>query len=351
MIAIAAGMGVARACTGITVRAKDGSIVFARTLEFAQDLQSNIVILPRGQQLVGTSPTGKPGLHWTSKYGVVGVNAFGLPITLDGTNEPGLSVGLFYFPGYADYQAVTAANFERSLAPWELGTYLLGTCASVEEAVQAANNIVVGKAVLAQMGMVPPAHFIVSDATGHCAVLEYLDGELHVRQNPLGVFTNSPSFDWHVTNLGNYVNLGVNNVPRLDLNGVAVHGLGQGSGMLGLPGDFTPPSRFVRAVAFSKAALPVHNAREAVLQAFHLLNQFDIPPGAARGVEQGQTVSDYTQWTAAADLANRRYYFRTFHNSQIRMIDLKKVNFAVPRVQTVSMHGEEVIQDVTDLAK
>ena len=96
--------------------------------------------------------------------------------------------------------------------------------------------------------------------------------------------SNSPTFDWHMTNLSNYVNMTVNNVPKFDVDGKAIKGLGQGSGMLGIPGDFTPPSRFVRAVAFSKSALPVETAREAVLQAFHILNQFDIPKGAARGI-------------------------------------------------------------------
>src|SRR6266436_5193597 len=115
------------------------------------------------------------------------------------------------------------------------------------------------------------------------------------------------------------------NKEKVDLAGKQIKGLGQGSGMLGLPGDFTPPSRFVRAVAFSKSALPVENAKDGVLQAFHLLNQFDIPKGAARGAEHGKEVSDYTQWTIAADLKNLRYHFRTYDNSRIRMVNLKAV--------------------------
>ena len=95
--------------------------------------------------------------------------------------------------------------------------------------------------------------------------------------------SNSPTFDWHMTNLSNYVTMTDKNVAKIDLAGKEIKGLGQGSGMLGLPGDFTPPSRFVRAVAFSKSALPVEKAEDGVLQAFHILNQFDIPKGAARG--------------------------------------------------------------------
>ncbi len=121
--------------------------------------------------------------------------------------------------------------------------------------------------------------------------------------------------------------------------------------MLGLPGDFTPPSRFVRAVAFSKSALPVDTAREGVLQAFHILNQFDIPKGAARGVEDGHMVADYTLWTSVSDLTNRRYYYRTFENSRIRMVDLKAVDLKGKDIRTISMQGGEQIEDVTAQGK
>jgi choloylglycine hydrolase len=198
---------------------------------------------------------------------------------------------------------------------------------------------------------VPPAHFILTDAAGNCAVLEYIGGELKVHANPFGVMSNSPSFDWHVTNLANYINLTVTNVPPIEIDGRQVKSFGQGSGMLGLPGDFTPPSRFVRAVAFSSTALPVDSARVGVLQAFHILNQFDIPKGAARGKENGQTVADYTLWTSAADLANLRYYFRTYENSCIRMVDLKAVDLNAGQIKTISMQGEEQIEDLSGAAK
>ncbi len=342
---------LATACTGITLHPKDGSIIFGRTLEFAMDMKSNIIVVPRGRDYVGTVPGDQPGLRWTTKYGIVGTNAFEMPVTLDGLNEQGLCVGLFYFPGYAKYNAVKPADFGNTLAPWELGVYLLGTCSNVNEAVLAAKKVLVGPTVQKDMGIVPPAHYIVTDAGGKCVVLEYIDGELKVHANPLGVMSNSPSFDWHLTNLSNYVNLTVSNVPQVDVGRKKIPGLGQGSGMLGLPGDFTPPSRFVRAVAFAQSAVPVGSAREGVLQAFHILNQFDIPRGAARGIENGHEVADYTQWTAVSDLTNRRYYFRTFDNSRIRMVDLKHVDLDAKQIKIISMQGSEQIEDVSGQAK
>src|SRR5262249_51828401 len=91
----------ASSCTGITIKPKDGSVVVARTLEFAADLKSNVIVVPRGNEFVGSTSGGKPGLRWKNQYSLVGANAFDQPITVDGLNEKGLQVGLFYFPGYA----------------------------------------------------------------------------------------------------------------------------------------------------------------------------------------------------------------------------------------------------------
>jgi choloylglycine hydrolase len=341
----------APACTGITIRPKDGSIIFARTLEFALDIKSNIILVPRDKEFIGTAPGDKRGLRWKTKYGTVGANAFDLPVTVDGLNEKGLSVGLFYFPGFAKYQDVKAGDVGKALAPWELGSFLLGTCADAKEAVAASKSVRVGESVQKDMGFVPPVHYIVTDASGGSVVLEYIDGELKIHANPLGVMSNSPTFDWHMTNLSNYVTMSAKNVEKIDLAGKKIKGLGQGSGMLGLPGDFTPPSRFVRAVAFSQTALPVEKARDGVLQAFHILNQFDIPKGAARGIEHGNEVADYTQWTSAADLKNLRYYFRTFDNSHIRMVDMKAVHFDAKEINTILMKGEEQIEAVPGTGK
>ena len=350
LCSLAASNQPAVACTGIRIKPNDGSVIAARTLEFAANLESNVIVIPRAVESAGTAPGDKPGLRWKSKYGSVGANGFNLPAIVDGLNEKGLGIGLFYFPGYAKYQSVKEEDVGKAIAPWELPAYLLGNCATVKEAVDAARNVRVGEVVQKNMGLVPPCHYIVNDASGQCVVLEYVSGELKIHDNPLGVITNSPTFDWHITNLRNYVNLTVNNVPAVDIAGIKLPSFGQGSGMLGLPGDFTPPSRFIRAVAFSQSALPVATAHEGVLQAFHILNQFDIPKGAARGVDNGKEVADYTLWTSVSDLTNLRYHFRTFNNSRIRMIDLKKMDLDAKEIKTVSMAGEEVIEDLSSKA-
>ena len=344
------GFQSAQACTGIRLIAADGTVVYARTLEFAVDIHSDVITVPRGYARIGSTPDGKEGLKWKAKYASVGANGLGMPFIFDGLNEKGLAIGLFYFPTTAGYMPYSAADAGKTIAPWEMGSWILDNFATVEEVKANASKIVVAEVVFKDWGFVPPVHYVVHDASGKSIVIEYVGGKLNVYENPLGVMTNSPTFDWHMTNLRNYVNFSLTNVPPVQLGPVKLVPFGQGSGMLGLPGDFTPPSRFVRAVAFSQSVLPSKTGTDAVLQAFHVLNNFDIPKGALREHEKddhGNIVADYTLWTSANDLKAKRFYFRTYQNSQIRMVDLTKMNLDAKDITKVSMQGDEVIKSLT----
>lgn len=160
-----------------------------------------------------------------------------------------------------------------------------------------------------------PLHYIVYDKTGKSIVIEPLAGKLVVYDNPLGVMSNSPTFDWHMTNLRNYIALSPRNVPPVKIAGIELKQLGQGSGMLGLPGDFPPPSRLVRAAIFSQTAVPSPNAEEGIYQVFHILNNFDIPVGVAQEKDDKSKIhTDYTMLTVAHDPQNLRYYWRTYND-------------------------------------
>ena len=339
----------AQACTGIRLIAEDGTVVHARTMEFAIDIHSDVMMVPRGYARVGTTPDGKEGLKWKAKYASVGANGVGLPVLFDGLNEKGLAAGTFYFPTSAGYMPYTAADAGKTIAQWEVGSWILENFASVEEVKANIGNIVVPAVVFSGWGFAPEAHYIVHDASGKSIVIEYVGGKLNVYDNPLGVMTNSPTFDWHMTNLRNYLNFSMTNAPPVQLGSVKLLPTGQGSGMLGLPGDFTPPSRFVRAVAFSQSVLKPKTGDDAVLEAFHVLNQFDIPKGAAREHEKdahGNILADYTIWTSANDLKAKRFYFRTYENSQIRMVDLMKMNLDAKDITKISMKGAESIKSL-----
>jgi choloylglycine hydrolase len=351
-LAVAAlfGAQAAEACTGIRLIARNGDVVFARTLEFAIDINSEVIMVPRGFARTGTAPGGRPGMRWTSRYATLGANGEGLPYIFDGLNEKGLAVGTFYFPTTAGYQAFSPANARRTLAPWEVGSWLLENFATVEEVRRNIANVLVADVIFPAWGFTPPVHYIVNDASGKSIVIEYIAGKLHVHDNPLGIMSNSPSFDWHMTNLRNYVNFSLTNPDPVKIGGVTLKPLGMGAGMLGLPGDFTPPSRFVRAAAFATSVDPGRTGDAAVLEAFHVLNNFDIPKGAAREDhkdEHGNVLADYTVWTSANDLARKRFLFRTYDNSQIRSVELMKLDLNAKSIIRFSMKGKEQIQTLT----
>ena len=347
MVVLAASLPVS-ACTGLMVKAQDGSIVRARTMEFGSALKSDIIVVPRGYHFAAAEGAAE-GLAWNGKYAFVATNPLGMPSAVDGVNEKGLSGGIFYFPGYASFPKPSPDK--KTLGPWDAVTYALSTATTAEEAAQAVINVGVSSFVVKDWGITPPTHYLFTDASGKSVVLEFTASGATVYQSPLGVVTNSPAYNWHMTNLANYVGL-TDMAPSPEQFGpVMVSAFGQGAGMRGLPGDFTPPSRFVRAVAFSTTALPSPTAQDAVLTAFHLLNNFDIPKGSTRSLANGKQTSEYTEWTSAADVTNRRFYVRTFQDSSIRMVDLMRCNLEAKDIVTIKLDQVEKINDLTPAGK
>ncbi len=338
------------ACTGIMLKMKDGAIVHGRTLEFGMPVDSSVAVIPRGQVFTGQTPNGD-GLTYTVKYGATGIVAFGNPRLLDGVNEAGLAAGTFYFATFAGYSAVTPENQNKGLSPADFPNWLLTQFGSVDEVRKAVESgaVVITPTVLDGWGPVaPPFHYVVYDKTGASLVIEPVGGKLVLHDNPLGVMTNSPSFDWHMTNLRNYIALNPRDVPPIKIDGDTFKALGQGTGMLGLPGDFTPPSRFIRAAVFSATAIPADNAGKGIDQVFHILNNFDIPVGVSRDVVQGVVYSDYTQMTVARDPEGQRYYYKTYDDQTIRMVDLKALDLNAKTIRQFSTSSEQPVVNMTE---
>jgi len=336
-------------CTGIFLKTDQNRHVYARTLEFGQDLQSKILFMPRNYTLRGATPAGEnTGLEWQTKYAAIGTNAFDENHFIDGVNEVGLAGGLFYFPGFAEYQIVNEQDYAQSLPIWQLLTWILTNFSTVCEVKNALPSVLVSATVFPPLNEVVPAHLIVHDTLGNSIVVEYTNGQLHIHDNPLGVITNSPNFEWHMTNLRNYIHLSpVNSAPRITA-GLTLKQLGQGSGMLGLPGDFTPPSRFVRAVAYQQASPLVATELEGVYQAFHILNNFDIPYGAVRDASGDL---EYTPWTSVTDLHNKIFYWRTHKNFQLQKVELMTLDLNAVEPLKIAMNRTEKIHNATNTLK
>ena len=332
--AVAATLSVlanaAMACTGITLIARDGTVVFGRTLEWgAFDLNSRLVIVPRGHEFRSLGPDDSPGRVWTATYGVVGLDAVEKDFVVDGMNEKGLAVNVFYHPGYAEYQDYDPAKAESTLGSLDVAQYLLTTTATVEEARRAMAEVSVVGVVEPSIGLAPPIHLIVTEPGGAAIVIEFANEEVQIFDAPLGVITNSPTYDWHMTNLRNYVNLSPVALPGKEIGDLDFKPLGGGSGMIGLPGDFTPPSRFVRAVAFAKTARPTADGPETMYEVFRILDNFNVPLGAAEGegASKIEGMRSATIWTTAYDTRNLVMHYHTMHNRRVRQVDLKQIDF------------------------
>lgn len=344
----------ADACTGITLKSDDGAVVYGRTLEWgAFDLKSRAVVIPRNVSFTGKTPDRRPGYQWKSRYGAVGIDVLEKMIVADGMNEKGLAVGLFYHPGYASYQAYMKNRDTKTICPTDVPQYILTQFATVDEVREGMKEIRVVPVVEPALGFSVPAHYIVTDLSGKAIVIEYLNGQCVIVDNPIGVLTNAPDFRWHMTNLRNYINLSPVALPGKKIGNINFKPLGAGSGMIGLPGDFTPPSRFVRAVAFSKTARPTQSGEEATYEVFRILDNFNVPVGAVEGTGDSAVseMRSATVWTSVSDTRSRCFYYHTQHNRRVRKIDLKAIDFAALgrniRYQALDKEKKQDLEDIT----
>ncbi|MBT8453460.1 MAG: choloylglycine hydrolase family protein [Deltaproteobacteria bacterium] len=330
-------------CTGLALTAKDGGTVQGRTMEWgAFDFESTIMVTPRGTEFQGETPDGINGLKWKAKYGAIGVTAVQLPLYCDGMNDQGLVVSMLFMAHLVDWEPYDPKLASQSVSGTYLGNWLLTNCASIEDVKTELPKIRVVPVPLAALGGMPtPVHFLITDASGKSVVVEYTDHERHIYDNPVGVLTNNPTFPWHLTNLSNYI--GLHTAPNLGfkLGDYQVNPQGTvGSGMIGLPGDYSPPSRFVKVAALRNTVTELDTSERAVEEVFRILNNFDIPLGAVDSEERNRIMGD-TQWTTCYDSQEMLFYFRTCFNHRIRVVDLKAIDFTSGEVREQPLEAEK----------
>jgi len=341
------------ACTGISLTSSDGGVVVARTVEWAlgDATHDRLVLFPRGKEYAALTPEGNNGYQWKGRYGFISVTGYEQDYGPDGMNEEGLYVGMYYFPGFADFAKFEPADVKRSVSVGDFMQWMLSSFKTVAEVRQNIDKLKVVNVEDPRFGGAPlPFHWKVADASGDCIVIEIVKGgEVKVYDAFLGVITNSPDYAWHLTNLRNYI--GITTTPRqpLTLGGVQLAPFGGGSGLIGLPGDFSPPSRFVRAAALTASVRPLAKSEDAVFEAFRILDSFNIPVGVTAPANKlPKDITSATQITTVSDLKNRVVYFHTMNNRQVRKIDLSKIDFAKIKQQAVGQ-GDHRAQEVKEL--
>ena len=340
-------------CTSIFLKTNDGGHVYARTMEFGAPTKSALVLFPRGLSFEGIGVDGNPGsgIKWISKYAVIGTNGFGLPNLYDGMNEGGLAGGLLNAPNYAEYQHPTAEESCRSIAPQQLLIYVLSNFATVAEVKEGLARILVNSSPFKEWGGVPRCHMTLHDLEGQSIVVEYLKGELVITDNPLGVMTNDPPIAWHLANLGNYGSICTPDAKTLTVNGEVFSPSSSGQGTMGLPGSFLSSDRFVRASLYvSKAPINVTMA-EQMNVAWHIMNNFDIPPGAlplASGGAYGGGVGGYetTEWTSVADIKGGYYYLKSYESQAMQSLGFKDFDLEAKEMKTFALRIEPLVERV-----
>ncbi|EOT2916948.1 choloylglycine hydrolase [Clostridium perfringens] len=315
-------------CTGLALETKDGLHLFGRNMDIEYSFNQSIIFIPRNFKCVNKS--NKKEL--TTKYAVLGMGTIfdDYPTFADGMNEKGLGCAGLNFPVYVSYSKEDIEG-KTNIPVYNFLLWVLANFSSVEEVKKALKNANIVDIPISENIPNTTLHWMISDITGKSIVVEQTKEKLNVFDNNIGVLTNSPTFDWHVANLNQYVGLRYNQVPEFKLGDQSLTALGQGTGLVGLPGDFTPASRFIR-VAFLRDAM-IKNDKDSIdlIEFFHILNNVAMVRGSTRTVEEK---SDLTQYTSCMCLEKGIYYYNTYENNQINAIDMNKENLDGNEIKT-----------------
>jgi choloylglycine hydrolase len=306
------------ACSVFSVTAKDKTIISGRTMEFGHDMGYAMIVVPRGKSFVSPAPEGVPPAKWITQYGYVANNVLGKEDGIsDGLNEVGLSFSLLWYDGNMQWQKVSPQGQDagtgqccfRILDPGKF-RQRQGSGASRGQ----GERFRAQKSGIGRSGA--SGHSFYTTHPENCAVIEYEQGLYLFTTNPLGIMTNAPNFPWMLTNLRNYVGNEQRSALPCGLRREDLSATGHGAGMFGLPGDLTPPSRFVRMAVMLKFADPQENAEGLLNLAQHIVSALHIVRGMAvdRDANGKITASESTQWSSFRDLTNRVYYYRTYDN-------------------------------------
>ena len=334
-------------CTNFKVPiAEDGSVVVGRSLDYPASMGFQLCVIPKGLARTARAGEGVTGTkEWTTRHGVVGISVYGADAAIiDGMNDAGLSAHLLYMVG-GFFHAADFRGDGSDVSQLELASYLLSTCATIDEVRAALDEINVW-GWDAGMPFVPPVHVLVHDRSGSAAI-EFRPDGLVVVDNPTGVGTNSPYLDWHLLNLDNYVGFSAENPQaqrvRPRVGGMNIRPLGVGWGLHGLPGDYSGPSRFVRATILLTLAETPADSREAEMLALHVLNTFDVPPGVVKEPGPGHTTLDEVTYAdTIANLTDLRFAYRALDDPTVYVVDLKDTDFTgdAPRFRDLSPRGD-----------
>ena len=302
-------------CTAATYKTKD--FYFGRTLDYEYSYKEEVTIIPRNYEFKFRNVN-----NLTSHYAIIGMAFISddYPLYYDAVNEEGLAIAGLNFVGNAYYNE-RQLNKEN-IAQFELIPYLLGCCSSVKEVKKLLEKINITNEAFSEELPLAQLHWIISDKED-CITLESVKEGLKIYDNPVGVLTNNPTFDKQLFNLNNYSGLSPKNKENTFNNKLNFDIYSRGLGALGLPGDLSSMSRFVRVAFVKMNSLSEENEIASVSQFFHILNSVDQQRGCC---DLGNNKFEITIYTSCCNTNKGIYYYTTYNNHQITAVDMHKEN-------------------------
>lgn len=313
-------------CTAISFQAKHH--YFGRNLDLERSYKESIVITPRQFIL---NMRHKSAL--TNHYALIGMATVisDYPLYYEATNEKGLSMAGLNFPQNADYKEY--AEGKDNVAPFEFIPWILGQCATVDEARVLLNKINLVKTNFSEELPLSPLHWMISDKN-HSITVECIKNGLHIHENPFGVLTNNPTFDFHVMNVNQYMHLHEGFATNSFSTQYEFNNFSLGMGALGLPGDFSSPSRFVRALFVKAKSCISSEEKENVDQFFHILRSVAMPKGCVLAANGDY---EYTRYSSCCDTDQQIYYYTTYNNQSIRFVNMHDVQLNTNQLFTYEL--------------
>ena len=303
-------------CTAITLQSERKENYFGRTMDFSFCIEPSIYVIYQNY----TWHNAVGGNEISDDCGFIGIGQErdGMLAFFDGVNEKGFAAAALYFAGCAQYDIQPDLGKEP-VASVDFLHYILGKCDSVEKLGELLQHISLIGLRDPVTDTVAPLHWIATDKSGKCVVVEQTEKGLELFQNPIGVMANSPDFRWHMTNLRNYMNVSPVQNNEAYWGETRLTPFGQGAGTSMLPGGYTSPARFVRT-AYQKTHVPeTRDKMEAVITCFHVMDSVTIPKGV---VKTDRDTYDYTKYIAFINTNTCEYFFKTYDNSQIATVNL-----------------------------
>lgn len=299
-------------CTALNLTTREH--YFGRNLDLERSYGEQVCVTPRRFKLEFRQ---KESI--LEHYAYIGMATVvnGIPLYYDATNEYGLSVAGLNFPYNAYYPPF--ADSKDNITPFEFIPWILAQCKTVDEAMPLLEKINLVNIRFSEQLPLSPLHFIISDRNRSVTVESMKDG-LHIHQNPVGVLTNNPPFHHHLENLSKYSNLKTDNSL---VDSIPQEHYCMGLGAVGLPGDVSSKSRFVRAAFAKDNSLCDGGEAESVGQFFHLLSFVKMPRGVCI-TDEGQP--DITVYSSCVNTDKGIYYYTTYENQQINCIDMHKTD-------------------------